>query len=129
MRGKRIKNLELRQVSSLDNHKYWEIVQYQPNEWYHQYDKVEWDEKRGMYRVFAPELSYYISKDLVDRLDETCYTLCTFMFYRDDEEIPDVVTVGDRPFREEVDITIFKKLCYHFYNEWERDKAKEEDYE
>lgn len=129
MRGKRIKNMELRQASSLDNHKYWEIVQWQPNEWYHQYDKVEWNEKKGMYKVLNSPFSYHISKNLVDKCKETCYTLCTFKFYRSDEEVPDVITVGNNPFRDPVDIVVFKELCNYFYNEWEKDIEKEEDYE
>lgn len=126
MKGKRIKDLELRQASSLDNHKYWEIVQWCSNEWYHQYDKVEWDESRGMYKVKG-YYTYYMDKNIIEKNKEYCYTLATFKFYRDNEEYPDMVSVADRPFQDAVDMNVFKKLCNHFYSEYHKEQTLEEE--
>jgi hypothetical protein len=88
-------NIEFRTAHNfITEEPYYEIVKWENNPWYENYDDFELTE---LGRYHHKHLNYYISESLFHR-KETCYTLATF-YNREDEIEPDLKTVSDRPFR------------------------------
>lgn len=106
---KRIGNIEIRELGKNESYSH-EIVYWFPNKYYGQENNYL---KTGdFYEEINSSFGWQIHKSCFKN-PETCYVIA---FIRQDEEEPNLETVGGRPFKlKEEDLISFERLMREFY--------------